>query len=400
MRHFRWWSGWLILSILLAACASAAPPPPATSAPPTVVAASDAFLAPSATVPPPTAVPPTLAPPTATPVPPTATIVLPTDTPVPPTATLAPPTATALPPSPTPDQATGQSWIANATILGFYGRAWGVAPILGRLGGYQNANEMAADVATFSAGIAPLNGGKPIIPEMHLIYALAVPCSGNSDCLSYLDDTGANLVTDYIEPAQQRGWLVFLDTQLGRSDPVAQVQRMIAKGYLKYDNVEVALDPEFHVVPGHLTPGIPVGTIEAEQVNQVQQILDDYVQQQHLPHRKLLVVHQFGDPLVGDGVPFMIQNKTDVKDYPNVDLVITADGFGSPDAKVSKYNKMTDATAYPFIKYRGLKLFPPNPYEHAGHYDRPMLTWRQVYGLDPTPGHEYIKDPPNLIIIN
>lgn len=359
------------------ATAASAPGAPSRSLSPTASAA-DVLLAPSAT--------PTV--PTATPVPPTVT-------PIPPTATPDPPTPTA---TPTPSKAV--SWLDNTTLLGAYGRAFGVAPILGRLGMYANLNQMASDMETFSTGIRALNGGKPVLIEIHLIYALAMPCEGNDDCLLYLESTDSRIVDDYIKPAQQRGWLVVLDTQLGRSDPVTQIKRMIDRGYLKYDNVEVALDPEFHVVPGHLRPGIPVGTITAQQVNDAQALLDDYVQKEHLPHRKILMVHQFGDKLVNDGVPFMIQNKTDVKDYDNVDLAIIADGFGGPDAKVSKYNKMTDSTAYPFLHYRGIKLFPPNPYETAGHYDKPMLTFRQVYGLDPTPGKEKVQVPPNVIIMN
>jgi hypothetical protein len=261
---------------------------------------------------------------------------------------------------------------------------------------------MAKDVDTWTARVKAVNGGKPVIPEIHLIYALAMPCgaSASDDCLLYLEAWDSHIVDTYIKPAQARGWQVFLDTQLGRSDPVTQVQRMIAKGYLKYDNVEVALDPEFHVYPGHLTPGIPVGTIEAQQVNDVQALLDDYVRTQNLPHRKIVVVHQFGDKTINDGVPFMIQHKSDVKTYSNVDLVITADGFGSPDSKVAKYDKMTDSAVYPFIRVRGIKIFPPNPYEQAGHYDQPQLTFRQLFGLDLTLGKDRMLWAPDFVLIN
>lgn len=330
----------------------------------------------------------------------TATAVPPTATPLPPTPTPVPPTATPLPPTSTPTPEAAVSWLQGKTLLGAYGRAFGVAPILGRLGFYNDVDAMARDLSTFANEIRPLNGGKPIIMDIHLIYALAMPCGSSGDCLFYLDAVDPRIVDHYIKPAADRGWLVVLDTQLGRSDPVTQIQRMIDKGYLKYDNVEVALDPEFHVVPGHLTPGIPVGTITAQQVNAAEALLNSYVEQEHLAHKKVLIVHQFGDKLVGDGVPYMIQDKTAVKDYPNVDLVIMADGFGSPESKVSKYNKMTDPKAYPFIHFRGIKLFPPNPYERAGHYDHPMLTFRQVYGLDPTPGGERVQIPPDVILMN
>jgi hypothetical protein len=292
------------------------------------------------------------------------------------------------------------SWFDKATVLGFYGRAFGVAPILGRLGGYQTIDDMAKDVDTWVASVRTVNGGKAVIPEIHLIYALAVPCSASDDCLYYLEGADPHVVDDYIKPAQARGWQVFLDTQLGRSDPMTQVQRMISKGYLAYDNVEVALDPEFHSYPGHQTPGIPIGTIEAQQVNDVQALLDDYVLTQHLAHRKIVVIHQFGDKTINDGVPFMIQHKSDVRSYANVDLVITADGFGSPDSKISKYNKMTDSAVYPFVRLRGIKIFPPNPYEQAGHYDKPQLTPRQLWGLDPTAGKDRVQVAPDFLLVN
>lgn len=339
--------------------------------------------------------------PTRTPPPPTATVPPPTSTPLPPTATPVPPTPTPLPPTATPTPYAPVSWFDDATIVGYYGRAFGVAPILGRLGEYANIDAMARSLPPFTDAIQQVNDGKKIIPEIHLIYALAMPCESPSDrCLLYFESQDHDLVDHYIKPAAARGWLVVLDDQLGNSTPVAEVQRMIDKGYLKYDNVEVAIDPEFHVHPGHATPGIPIGVISARQVNAAQQLLDAYVQKEHLAHRKILIVHQFGDRTVNDGVPFMIQNKRTVRDYANVDLVIDMDGFGDPDTKVVKYNKITDGQVYPFIHYRAIKVFPPSPYEHAGHYDRPMLTWRQVFGVDPSPGGARVQVPPNLVIIN
>ncbi len=392
--------GAIVATALLFSACTTAQSPIAAVLPPTPTAAN-VFLSPNTATP--TVIPtPTNVPaPTATANPPSATPVPPTNTPMPATPTPVPPTAIPPTPSPIPPvTGKGPSWLDNTTVLGFYGRAFGVAPILGRLGGYQNFDDMAKDVDGWSTQIRAVNGGKPIIPELHLIYGLAVPCAASDDCLLYLEGTDSNIVDHYIKPAAARGWLVFLDSQMGKSDPVTQVKRMIANGYLKYDNVEVALDPEFHVYPGRELPGIPVGTIEAAQVNDAQALLDAYVQGEHLAHRKILVIHQFGDKNVGDGVPFMIGHKENVKVYPNVDLVITADGLGSADAKISKYDLMTDSKVYPFIQFRGLKIFPPNPYEHNGHIDIPLLTFRQIYGLDPTPGKQKVDVPPNLIIIN
>ncbi|HEX5418100.1 MAG TPA: hypothetical protein VFZ25_20790, partial [Chloroflexota bacterium] len=108
-----------------------------------------AFAALATPTPLPTPIPPTATavPPTATPVPPTATPQPPTATPVTPTATPIPPTPTPVPPTVTPTPAVAQSWLDNTTVMGMYGRGFGVAPILGRLGFYANPDDMAKDAA-------------------------------------------------------------------------------------------------------------------------------------------------------------------------------------------------------------------------------------------------------------
>jgi hypothetical protein len=282
------------------------------------------------------------------------------------------------------------------TLFTVYGRGFGICPILGHLGTYKDCDEMAADIAPRVAGIQAANGGKGVVTGIHLIYGLAIPCTGAGSCLKYLDE---DLVEKYILPAQERGWAVVLDTQLGSSDPVAQINRMIERGYLKYDNVHVAIDPEFHVVPGEQVPGIPIGTVEASEINATQEILSRYVETEGLRTKKILIVHQFGDRAVHDGVPFMIQHKEDLRDFENVELVIDADGLGSPATKVRKYNLMTDARVYPFIRFRGIKVFYPNQWEERGHFDKPPMTIDQVFGLAPIPGGLRMAEAPNVFII-
>lgn len=313
-----------------------------------------------------------------------------------PTPTVAQPTTPAPTPTPKPKPV---SYLEDGTLLTAYGRAFGVAPILGRLGSYQSFADMAADIRHFYDPVAELNDGKTVIPALHFIYALAIPCTPGDDCLLYLEGTVDDVEKDYIQPAAARGWQVILDTQLGRSDPVTQVKRMIAKGYLNYDHVHVAIDPEFSSVPGEDIPGIPIGTIDASEVNAVQELLDEHVRRLGLRHKKILIVHQFGDANVDDGVPFMIRNKKNLRTYENVDLVIDADGFGTPDSKVSKYNRITDHEVYPFIRFRGIKIFPFNPHEEAGHLDKPLMTFRQIFGLDPTPGGLRMRYKPDVIIV-
>jgi hypothetical protein len=302
-------------------------------------------------------------------------------------------------PTSTPTPEKRGSVLDEGTLLAMYGRGFGIAPILGVLGAYKNFDDMDRDIQKrFYPGIKANNGGKPIVPVVHLIYALAVPCSPGDDCLLYLEGMKIDIVKEYIEPAQKRGWEVILDTQMGRSDPATQVKRMIDKGYLKYENVHVGLDPEFHAYPNRQIPGIPVGVLDAAQINEAQVILDDYVRRQGLKRKKMLMVHQFGDPEVDDGVPFMIANKKTLKTFPTIEIVLDADGFGGPDSKASKYNRMLNSTPYPFINRRAIKLFTLNA-EAPNHYDKPQMEWEAVFGKKDTPGGVRMKWAPNVIVI-
>jgi len=286
--------------------------------------------------------------------------------------------------------------LESNTLLTVYGRSFATAPILGRLGTYRDPDAMAADLCDRAQAIRDLNGGKGVVEAIHLIYAMAIPCTPGGDCLEYL---APNLVRRYAEIAAARGWALILDSQLGRSNPLDQVRRMIDLGLLRYPNVHVALDPEFHSCPGHDVPGIPIGTVEAAQINQVQSLLDRYVADQHLPTCKILIVHQFGDPAVHDGVPYMIRDKTSLRAFPNVELVIDMDGLGSPLLKVRKYNLITDGRTYPSVRFRGIKIFYRDPGEVRGHFDKPPMTLDQVFGLVPVPGGCRMAAHPDVVII-
>jgi hypothetical protein len=304
-------------------------------------------------------------------------------------------------PSPKPQTVKTVSLLANNTLFTVYGKAFDAPPILGHLGTYKSFEDMEKDIQPWIQGIDKRNDGKGVIPAVHLIYAMAYyPCKPSpDDCLMYLEGTKKDLVATYIQPAAKRGWMVILDTQVAKSDPVTQVKRIIDKGYLNYENVAVAIDPEFHVYPGRARPGIPIGVIQASQINEVQQMLDDYVRTHNQTRKKILIVHQFGDPNVHDGIPFMIQHKKDLKTYDNVDLVIDMDGFGEQAVKVAKYNKITDSKIYPIIKYRGIKVFFPNNWEHHGHYDKPPMNLDQIFGLEPAKDGPKMRTKPDVLII-
>jgi hypothetical protein len=392
-RHFLRLGALAALSYPLVACQGQPPAQPTAQSP---VVRADSTSTPQPAGPTQTAVPSA----TATSAPSPTVAPSPTRRPATPTPVL--PTATTAPPTPTPAPEGPASYLEGSTLLTIYGRAFEIAPILGRLALFKDFDQLGREIGEFSTNLRKVNDGKKIIPGVHLIYAMATPCSRTGECLYYLEDAKEKIFEWYIEPAGKRGYLVFLDTQHGRSDSVTQVRRMIEKGYLKHDHVHVALDPEFHVIrSGQMQPGHPIGNISAEDINGVQALLDDYVKTNNLGHKKILVVHQFGDARFGpnDGIPNMIVDKKETKTYPNVDLVFTADGFGPPDPKLDRYNKMLDSALYPFIKYRGIKLFLDNPEADPVRQDIPVTTFRMAFGLDPAPHGARSKYPPDLVMI-
>jgi len=54
------------------------------------------------------------------------------------------------------------------------------------------------------------------------------------------------------------------------------------------------------------------------------------------------------------------------------------------------------------VVWRGIKLFYPNPYEHAGHADWPVMSWPQVFGRAPAIDggrRYYVRPAPQVVIV-
>ncbi len=295
-------------------------------------------------------------------------------------------------------RATGpQSFMRDQTLISVYGRSFGVAPILGMLGQLESFDELERVVEPWTTGVREVTNGQRVVVAPHLLYALARPCQEAGDsCLIFLDASGVDIVGEYVEPALERDMAVILDAQIGRSSPEYIVRRMIDAGFLAYPNVHVALDPEFATLRGQVTPGDPIGQLHADQINSIQELLAGYVRDDNLPFKKVLIVHQVIDALTDSWT--MIPAKQEIEEFAEVEVIINADGFGSPDAKVYKYNAVTDRQAYPGLRWRGFKIFHYNPYAPR-FSDTPVMTPRQVFGLDPTSAGWRMWAPPHLLVL-
>lgn len=251
-----------------------------------------------------------------------------------------------------------QSVLLNNDVFALYGKPGSRA--MGILGQYSLADigaVMDGFVKTYDAA----NGERGIIPAFYIIYGTCWP-EGNIGRLS------ADVIRSYVEYAAERGWYVFLDHQIGKYSVESAVKELLP--WLQYPNVQLALDPEWRTTK----PMQEIGSVTADEINQAQTMIQDYLIANALPGRRMLVVHQFK--------PKMIQNRPAVKsDFDLVQLIHCADGFGSPQLKKNTYALNAEATNIPL---KSFKLFLKPAVDGAG-YDQPIMTADEVLQLDPRP---------------
>jgi hypothetical protein len=203
----------------------------------------------------------------------------------------------------------------------------------------------------------------PVQPGLHLIVSVAqgAPGKGGTYRLRMTD----SLIDHWCKLAESKGYLMFLDVQVGHSTVQSELQPLIP--YLKRPYVHLALDPEFsmHHDKEGVVPGRKIGTMDAAEVNYAIRTLQQLVQQNHLPP-KILVVHRFTQK--------MLTNYRQIRPVPEVQVVINMDGFGAPWLKRDSYEAYERMQP---VQYYGFKLFYKN--------DKPMLTREEVVKLDPSP---------------
>ena len=324
--------------------------------------------------------------PTDTPSPTPTYTPTPTDTPTPtPTSTPSPtptpvptdtPEPTALPsPVPSPEGGAGDasaeptavpdcsagpapapSTIAGRRLIAFYG-----VPI-GRGLGILGANEVQTTLALLRQQAEAYRQVDPcveIVPVFHTVVTIADASPGEDG--NYNHHLSTETLRWWLDTAAAEGALVVLDIQPGRS-PV-ETELSFVEPYLHEPHVHLAIDPEFMVGEDGI-PGTDLGIIAGEEINAVQAWLNGIAEStgQH----KILIFHQFNDR--------MVVNKEAIQDYPLVDLVWDADGYGSPGAKIGDYNQYRGE---PGFEYGGFKLF----YD----LDTPLMTPAQVLAMDPPP---------------
>ena len=228
--------------------------------------------------------------------------------------------------------------------------------------------------------------GRKVMPALHLIATVAQgkPGAGGKYRLRHSDQ----LIEQVLGWAEERGWVVFLDVQIGHSTVADELPHLVK--YLERPYVHLALDPEFAMKLGGV-PGRRIGTLDASDVNHAVGLLADIVDRKKLPP-KVLVVHRFTQR--------MLTNHDRIRLDPRVQVVVDMDGFGASYLKGDAYKFFIVPEP---VQYAGFKLFfkndrdartrrpdfvpscPRSVYESVGCGDDGLMTPAQVLQLYPQP---------------
>jgi hypothetical protein len=182
---------------------------------------------------------------------------------------------------------------------------------------------------------------RPVMTCLELIVTVAAAAPGDDGL--YRLQTGDDVIRRYLRAARKAKALLLLDVQPGRSNFPKEVARL--RKWLREPDVGLALDPEWRVQAGEV-PGQVIGSVNAAEVDAVSAELARIVREHNLPE-KLFVLHQFTDD--------MIKDKQTLKIRKGLATVFNVDGFGTPAAKISKYDQFTDST--PKGAHDGFKVF-------------------------------------------
>ena len=257
-----------------------------------------------------------------------------------------------------PQPPSDRSVFEDAQVVSFYG--FPGIPAMGVLG-FDEPGEVAKEIADWAARYDRLNGPREVIPAFHLITGVAQRYPTRDG--TWLSRLSHEVIAEYVEAAREREMLLFLDVQIGWSDPLREVQ--LLEEFLREPFVHMALDPEFATEHLGVRPGLAIGGVDAEEVNQVQRYLATLVEEENLPP-KVLMVHQFAAK--------MLRSRADVEDVEGVELSIDMDGFGNIGLKLRHYDwyALREPSERP-----ALKLF--------FNQDTPVMTPEQVQALDQAP---------------
>jgi hypothetical protein len=256
------------------------------------------------------------------------------------------------------------SLLPQKRIVAFYGN-----PLSKRMGilGELPKDEMLAKLDQVVAEWRAADPTTTVQPALHLIVSVAQSQPSKDGMYRQRSDTG--LIEKVYGWARSKNAILFLDIQAGKSTIDQELPRLMP--YLSRPDVHLGIDPEFymHYNREGRVPGAKIGALDAKDVNHAIDVLAKLVTQYRLPP-KVLVVHRF--------TTNMLQNVSQIKLDPRVQVVINMDGWGQPWLKFDTYAKCEVAEP---VQFTGFKLFFHNDTKKGDA----LLTAREVLALRPRP---------------
>lgn len=201
---------------------------------------------------------------------------------------------------------------------------------------------------------------RPAIPAIEFIASIAQRDPGLDGL--YIGRADPEVIEEYARLAKENDALLILDVQLGRATVMEEVRAL--EDFLKRPHVHLAIDTEYSIDEGEV-PGVDLGSVDGAEIQEAVEYLDEMVERENIPD-KMVMVHQFDQGIV--------TNKPLIEPTANVQVALHADGFGTPEAKFSKYGLLVRKEP---VQYGGFKVFY--------NQDTPVLEPDQVLALDPAP---------------
>ena len=205
----------------------------------------------------------------------------------------------------------------------------------------------------------------PVRTALHYIAMSAQSAPGRDG--KYRLAMPSHQIDTIVSWAKEIDALVFLDIQIGTSNLTAELPKYAA--YLKLPQVHFGIDPEFSMKSGN-RPGTVIGTLDAADINIAIDFLADIVKANKLPP-KVLIVHRFTQK--------MVTNYQNIKNIPEVQVVIDMDGWGAKELKRASYLRCIYREP---VNLAGFKLFYGNDTKSNKNG---LLTPCEVLDLKPKP---------------
>jgi len=247
-------------------------------------------------------------------------------------------------------------------IVAYYGNLY--SKKMGALGEYESS-EMLRRLTTQVKEWELADPATPVVPALHYIAVVAQGSAGGDGMWrTRMPHTEIDKV---IEMAKKIDAIVFLDVQVALSDLQKELPQL--EKYLSLPNVHLGIDPEFSMKTGK-KPGSVIGTMDATDINFAASYLAGLVQKHDLPP-KVLTFYRF--------TRNMVTNYKNIKTIPEVQMVLTMDGWGHQARKIGTYKQFV----YPEpIQFTGFKLFYKNDLKQENSR---LMTPAEVIKLTPAP---------------